>query len=172
MIIGLTGLGLCLFVLVHMLGNLLILSGPSAYNGYAHKLHEFPLFILLELGLAFFFVGHIVLSLLLQIKNRTAKGENSFRLPSEGAKQTDPRHNLLWLQGGILLLFLIFHLASFKFGPYYETTLKGEAVRDIYRLAVENFKKPVYCARLQPGPPCFVHSLIARIARQPKKPWP
>ncbi|MDE0092176.1 MAG: succinate dehydrogenase, partial [Oligoflexia bacterium] len=59
-VIGLTGLGLSLFILIHMLGNLLILSGPSAYNKYAHKLHEFPGFILLELGLLLFFTGHIV----------------------------------------------------------------------------------------------------------------
>lgn len=54
MIVGLTGLGLCLFVLIHMLGNLLILSGPDAYNSYAHKLHEIFLLEVFELGLLIF----------------------------------------------------------------------------------------------------------------------
>ena len=72
-VVGLTGLGLCLFVLVHMLGNLLILSGPQAYNNYAYKLHEFPILIVLELGLFSFFLGHIFLSLLLAVKNKKSK---------------------------------------------------------------------------------------------------
>ena len=141
---GLTGLGLSLFVLIHMLGNLFILSGPSAYNEYAHKLHEFPALILLELGLLLFFAGHIALSLLLTIKNKKARGGASYHLSAEGDKKTKLAHRFLWFQGGVLLLFLVFHLWSFKFGPYYETQLNGETVRDIYKLVFESFKNPFY----------------------------
>ena len=143
-VIGLTGLGLSLFILIHMLGNLLILSGPSAYNQYAHKLHEFPGFILLELGLLFFFVGHIALSLLLLIKNKKARGETSYLFQAKGDKKTKLVHRFLWFQAGVLFLFLIFHLWSFKFGPYYETQLNGEPVRDIYKLVFKSFKSPFY----------------------------
>ena len=143
-IIGLTGLGLSLYVLIHMLGNLFILSGPSAYNEYAHKLHEFPALILLETGLLSFFVGHIVLSLLLQVRNKKARGESSYHLQAKGDKKTKLAHQFLWFQGGALLVFLIFHLLSFKFGPHYETYLNGEPVRDIYKLVLESFKKPLY----------------------------
>lgn len=143
-VVGLTGLGLCFFVLVHMLGNLLILSGPQAYNSYAHQLHEIPFFIILELGLFAFFLGHIFLSLLLAMKNRKAKGGLSYTQKTGGEKSSAPVHNLLVFQGGVLLVFLIFHLLSFKFGPYYETTFKGETVRDIYQLVLENFNKPLY----------------------------
>jgi len=142
--VGLTGLGLCVFVLIHMLGNLLILSGPSAYNNYAHKLHEFPGFVILELGLLAFFLAHILLSVMLQIRNWRARGELSYKKTSKGDKKTQLIHHFLWLQGGLLLVFLIIHLLSFKFGAYYETELNGKTVRDIYRLVVENFKKPSY----------------------------
>ena len=141
-LVGLTGLGLCLFVFIHMIGNLLILSGPEAYNSYAHKIHEFPLFILLELALLCFFLGHIVLSFLRVIQNKRAKG--IIGLPAKGIKKLSFAHKALWLQGVVLVLFLFLHLLSFKFGVYYETLLKGEKVRDIYRLAVENFQKPHY----------------------------
>ena len=142
--VGLTGLGLCLFILIHMLGNLFILSGPSAYNEYAHTLHEFPAMKIFEIGLLIFFVGHIVLSLLLQIKNKKARGKTGYQLQAEGEKKTSLTHQFLWFQGGVLLVFLIFHLWSFKFGPYYETQLNGESVRDIYRLVSESFKNPFY----------------------------
>lgn len=141
-VVGLTGLGLCLFIFVHMLGNLFILSGPEAYNAYAHGLHEIPFMILLEFGLLIFFVGHIVLSLLLSIKNRQAKGIGG--LSAKGLKKSPLVHNWLWLQGLILFLFLILHLLSFKFGTYYETQLDEKKVRDIYRLVVENFQNPFY----------------------------
>ena len=42
------------------------------------------------------------------------------------------------------MLFLGFHLWSFKFGPHYEILMEGQTVRDVYRLAVENFKNPLY----------------------------
>ena len=143
-VVGLTGLGLCLFVLIHMLGNLFILSGPTAYNKYAHSLHEIPFFILLELGLLLFFVGHILLSILLQIKNKIARGAVSYNQPAKGEKKGSLVHRFLWFQGGALLLFLAVHLLSFKFGPYYDTQIEGETVRDIYRLVVESFKRPIY----------------------------
>lgn len=143
-IVGLTGLGLCLFVLIHMIGNLFILLGPEAYNGYANKLHEFPLFIAFEIGLLIFFLGHIVLSVLLFQKNRAARGEVYYQKKPKGDKSTSFIHNLIVFQAGVLFIFLIFHLISFKFGPYYETILEGQATRDIYRLVVKNFKIPFY----------------------------
>ena len=142
--VGLSGLGLCLFLLVHMLGNLLILSGPLAYNRYAHKLHEIPLFLLAELGLLAFFAGHILLSLLLAAKNKTARGASAPQLKIKGGKRAPRRHHLLWLQGAVLLVFLGFHLWSFKFGPYYETVIDGQKARDIYRLVEKSFKNPLY----------------------------
>ena len=143
-VIGLTGLGLSLFILIHMLGNLFILSGPSAYNEYAHKLHELTGFLFFEIGLLFFFSGHIILSLLLQVKNKKARGEISYHLQAKGDKKTNLLHQFLWFQGTVLLVFLIFHLLSFKFGPYYETYLNEKPVRDIYRLVIESFKQPLY----------------------------
>ena len=54
-VMGLTGLGLSLFVLTHMLGNLLMFVGPDAYNMYGHKLTSNPAIYLAEAGLLFFF---------------------------------------------------------------------------------------------------------------------
>lgn len=143
-ITALTGLGLCLFVLVHMLGNLFILSGPEAYNRYAHSLHEFPLFTVFEIGLLLLFVGHIILGILLMLRNKKAKGKGAYKQPTGREKKTPVLHSLIGVQAGVLIVFLIFHLQAFKFGPHYETVMDGEAVRDIYKLVVESFKNPFY----------------------------
>jgi len=50
------------------------------------------------------------------------------------------------LFGSILLVFLISHLATFKYGTYYETTVGGVAMRDLHRLVTEIFKQPGYVA--------------------------
>ena len=143
MIVALTGLGLCLYVLIHMLGNLLILSGPETYNGYAHRLHQFFLLEILEIGLLIFFVGHIFLAVLVNIKNLSARPQK-YKAQAKGEKKTSLSDRVLALQGAILLVFLVLHLLTFKFGPYYETLLDGESVRDIFRLVREVFQNPLY----------------------------
>ena len=144
MIIGLSGLGLCGFLLVHMLGNLLILKGPEAYNLYAHRLSGMILIKVLEIALALFFFSHIALSVLINIRNRKAAGEPYKKPAFFSKKRSSLADRALVFQGLALFVFLIIHLLSFKFGPYYETELEGGAVRDIYRLVAETLKKPLY----------------------------
>ena len=142
-LVGLTGLGLCFFILIHMLGNLLILLGPEAYNRYAHNLHQIFLFELLEAGLLLMFAGHIVLALLVNIKNLSARGQ-SYSVQSKGEKKTSLSDRVLMFQGIVLLVFLVLHLLTFKFGPHYEILQGGELVRDIHRLVREVFKNIFY----------------------------
>lgn len=140
--VGVTGLGLCLFVLIHMSGNLLILKGAESYNLYAKSLHDFFLMEFLEWGLLAFFLGHIFLSVLLNLKNLKSKGAYFKR--AKGEKKTSFANRILILQGLVLFVFLVFHLITFKFGAYYEAMYDGEATRDVYLLVTETFKKFPY----------------------------
>lgn len=142
-VLGFTGLGLCGFVLIHMAGNLLILAGPEAYNSYAYNLHKIKIVEVLELGLAGFFIGHILTAVIVNIKNRMAQG-GSYKKRASGEKKTFLGDRLLVFQGVVLLVFLVLHLLTFKFGVYYETIVNGNNMRDVYRLATEIFKKPIY----------------------------
>ena len=142
-LVGLTGLGLCLFVLIHVSGNMLIFAGAERYNLYAHGLHEFFLMEAFEIGLLILFVGHIVFALWLGWKNRSAR-EEKYKYPARGEKKTAFSHAVLVFQGVVLLAFLVWHLLTFKFGPYYEISHKGQTMRDIYRLVVEVFQSPLY----------------------------
>jgi len=140
-ILGLTGLGLCLFILIHMLGNLLILAGSKDYNLYAHQLHQIKIFEILEIGLAALFLIHIATSLFLNFKNQRAKAIG-YQKKSVSSKKTKLPLQFLVLQGAVLFVFLVSHLWTFKFGTYYETSIDGQVVRDIYRLVVEAFQQP------------------------------
>ena len=142
-VVGLTGLGLSLFVLVHMLGNLLIFAGADAYNRYAHGLEEFPLIFVVELGLLALFLCHIVLAVYLTFENKRARPEG-YLVEASGDKATSLIQKTMFHQGVVLLVFVVYHLITFKWGPYYETVLDGEMVRDIYRLVVEVFQQPFY----------------------------
>lgn len=144
-LIGVTGLGLSFFVLTHMLGNMLILVGPEAYNEYSHKLVSNPLIYAAEAGLLAIFVGHLIFALRLTIKNWGARDTRYAMLPN-GAKRTSWTQRSLWAQGLLILVFLILHLITFKFGHHYTATYNGVEMRDLHKLIIEVFHEPVYVA--------------------------
>ena len=61
MLMAITGLSFCLFLLAHLASNLNIYDGRDAFNGYAERLHALgPLLTLAELGLLIFTLIHPV----------------------------------------------------------------------------------------------------------------
>ena len=140
-LMGISGLGLVVFVMVHMLGNLLIFAGPETYNRYAHQLEQ-SWVLVFELGLASLFVLHIVLAFLLSVKNYFSRGM-AYALTPQGEKETLLYKRTLLAQGALILVFVILHLITFKFGTYYEVSYGGEKIRDLFRLVVEVFQQPV-----------------------------
>ena len=148
---GATGLGLTLFVLIHMLGNLSYLSSdPNAYNNYADTLLSLgPLLYLIELGLIAFFVIHIVTGINIYRRKRKARavGYAEYQSVGQPSMQTFSSRTMI-LTGVIVLVFLVIHLFSFKFGPGvsegYVVEVEGNEIRDLKRLMTENFQSPWY----------------------------
>ena len=145
-LMGITGLIWAGFVLVHMAGNMLILVGAEAYNKYAHALEETPVTLIVEALLVVSFLVHVYCAFSLTRQNRKARGEKRYMMTPNGAKATYRPAQVMAVQGSIILVFLILHLASFKYGNYYETTVHGVVMRDLHRLVVEIFKQPGYLA--------------------------
>ena len=145
---GITGLGLTLFVLVHMAGNLSYFAGNEAYNAYAHKLLSLgPLLYAAELGLLAFFIFHIVLGISIFMGKRAARKENYKRYKTVGGASKQSLSSRSMIVTGIILgVFLVLHLISFKFGAYYEAaeTIDGKPVRDLAKLLNEKFQSPLY----------------------------
>ena len=146
-VIALTGLFLFLFLVSHLAGNLLFILGPDAFNHYAHSLISNPLILVAEGGLVALFLLHIVKTIQMFAANRGARPDRYAASKWSKTKNDRSRKTLssttMILTGTITLLFVITHLVTFKFGPYYET---AEGIRDLYRLQLAIFSNPGYVA--------------------------
>ena len=143
---GITGLGLTVFVFEHMIGNLKFLFSDAGYNEYAHFLISFgPLLWIVEIGLLIFVIFHTAVGINIAIGKRRARGTDYLKYESAGApsRQTISSRSMV-VTGAILGVFLVFHLFSFKYGAYYETTVNGVVMRDLAALMREKFAHPGY----------------------------
>lgn len=146
-IIALTGLFLVIFLIAHLAGNLLFIAGPAAFNEYSHKLVSNPLVYVAELGLLVIFALHIVKTVGLVVGSYAARPQGYAKRRWAKTKNSNSRKSVssstMIVTGTIMLLFVITHLVTFKFGPYYETP---DGIRDIYRLQLAVFSNPGYVA--------------------------
>lgn len=109
-LMGITGLVLVLFVMGHMLGNLLIFLGPDAINAYAYKLHSIPdpVMTLIRLSLLLAVGVHIWMAVLLTLENKKAKPLGfKNKVKSSYASRT------MRMSGVILLSFIVFHILHY-----------------------------------------------------------
>src|SRR5438132_14429038 len=73
-VMAVTGAGLMLFVLFHLIGNLLVFAGPDALNGYAQHLKAMPgVLWVARLGLLVLFVVHVLMGIRLAVANAVAR---------------------------------------------------------------------------------------------------
>lgn len=143
---GLTGLGLTVFIIFHLLGNLLLLQSKERYNQFAHWLENLSfLFHTIELTLGLFFLIHIISGISIHLRKLTTRKIAYIQYQSAGkpSLQSFSSNSMIWT-GLILMVFLIFHLSSFKYGTYYLTTINGVEMRDLARLVIEKFQQPIY----------------------------
>ncbi len=147
---GLTGIFLMLFIIAHLAGNLTLLVGADAFNGYAEWLHRLGAIVpVMEVGLLALVLAHVVSAVAVYSDRRAARTIRYAVVASKGgaSKQTVFSRSMI-LTGAVLLVFLVLHIWQFRFGPSiaegYSTVLHGEPVRDLYRLVVETFQNPLW----------------------------
>ena len=142
-LVAVTGLALVGFLVFHLAGNLLLFIGPAAFNEHAHALISNPLIIPAELGLIAIFLLHIFTAVRHVVRGRTARPERyAVRKWAGGASRKTVGSSTMILTGLVMLVFVVLHLGTFKYGPYYTTSMPGE--RDLYTLLVEVFRNPFY----------------------------
>jgi succinate dehydrogenase / fumarate reductase cytochrome b subunit len=143
---GITGLGLTVFVLLHMAGNLVLFTSLEAYNQLAYFLNSLGIlfygFEFILLGLVIF---HVAIAIAIQFNKQQARpiNYNQFKSAGKPSKQTISSRTMIGT-GLVLLVFLVIHLLNFKFGTYYPTVIKGVEMRDLARLVIEKFHHPAY----------------------------
>ena len=147
---ALSGLGLFAFVVLHLLGNLSFLLSPEAFNSYSHKLVSLgPLLYIVELGLIGIFIFHVIFAIGVyrdNIQARSIKYDTVKNAGSPSLKTISSRTMIY--TGVIIFVFVIIHVKTFKYGPsiqdgYIFMGENGE-MRDLYRLVMEVFQKPLY----------------------------
>ncbi len=115
-LMSLTGLGLVVFLIGHLAGNLTLYADGTgeAYTAYAQKLKDLgPALWLMEIGLVALFVAHIALAFRTSRGNREARKER-YHVRANKGEATVGNSSML-LTGVIVLVFLIVHLLDFRF---------------------------------------------------------
>jgi succinate dehydrogenase / fumarate reductase cytochrome b subunit len=185
-LVALTGALLALFVLGHMIGNLLVFAGPDAINEYGHMLqsalHGGGVWIA-RAGLLAALVIHVVATVQLTRANRAARQDKYGRDVAKVASRAS--RTMIW-SGLTVLAFVVFHLLHFTVrtgfgfdGPAYQTELHGETVHNVYKMVIDGFSSaPVsafyilamalLCSHLGHG----VASIFQTLGLATHKTWP
>ncbi len=141
-LISLTGLAMCLFLVAHLAGNLLLFLGPATFNGYAHLLIANPLVPVIEISLALILLLHMYNTVLSWWSNRRTRPTPYVRRRWAGGPSRKSVASVTMIYTGIVVVvFIVLHVRTFKYGTYYEVPGGGE--RDLYRLVIEFFQNPV-----------------------------
>jgi succinate dehydrogenase / fumarate reductase cytochrome b subunit len=142
-LVALTGLAMVGFLAGHLAGNLLALVGPDIYNDYSHALISNPLLIPVEIGLIAILLMHMGTAVSVVLRGRRARPERyAVKQWAGGPSRKSLSSTSMIVTGLIVLGFLLLHLRTFKFGPWYRDPDTG--YRDLYRLLVEVFQNPAY----------------------------
>jgi succinate dehydrogenase / fumarate reductase cytochrome b subunit len=144
-LMAITGLFLCSFLLVHLIGNVALYTDPVKFNEYTRFMSSNPLIRVMEIILVVGFLAHIIDAVLLTKANKAA----------QPVKYAMDKKNSSWysrnmgLTGSIILAFLVLHLQSFwyqyKFGEVvYVLDSNGERIKDMYTIVKTAFQQSWY----------------------------
>jgi succinate dehydrogenase / fumarate reductase cytochrome b subunit len=140
-LIGITGLAVFFYLVIHVAGNLLVFLGPAFFNKYAFTLESNPLIPVIEIGLLLIFLIHVYKTVRMTLANRQARPVSYARKNYAGAPSRKSLASSTMIFSGLwLLLFVIVHVKAFRYGTEYEWPAGG---RDLYRLEMENFRNPL-----------------------------
>lgn len=143
---GITGIGLIIFIIGHLAANLSIFGADQAFNRYTLALENMGVFLyILEFILAVGFLLHAWVGFSIWWRRRKARPEGYRKYETRGApsKQTWAARSMIFT-GIVLLVFLVIHLDTFKFGATETIMIDGEPARDLKALVVEKFQSPLY----------------------------
>ena len=113
-VMAVTGLFFCLFITVHLIGNLTVYAGKESFLSYVDHLHSVEALVTLaEFGLIFFAVLHIGMGLYLFFENLMARPV-AYAVKKSAGGQTIGSWTAPYT-GALILVFVILHLVKFRF---------------------------------------------------------
>jgi succinate dehydrogenase / fumarate reductase cytochrome b subunit len=146
LLIGLTGLALFVYLVLHLAGNALIFLGRDAFNEYSHTLISNPLIVPIEIGLLLVLLLHVYKAVTMWFGNQAARPVRYQKKALAGhTSRKSLSSSTMIVTGTVVLLFIIVHVKQFKYGTFYAAA-NNPAVRDLYRTEVEVFQQPLWVA--------------------------
>ncbi len=143
-VMAITGIGLYLFLVGHVAGNLLLYVGQDAMNAYALGLRNLPYGLLwvARIGLVVLFTSHICSAIYLTLSNRAARPvayQSKKFMKASFASRTMP------MSGAIVFLFLMYHLSHYtwRIGAYTGDRVDSLGRDDVYSMVVAGFQQPL-----------------------------
>ena len=113
LLVASTGLMVCLFLVFHLINNLIIFTGPENFNQLVAALEKIkPLIRIMEILLVIIFFTHIYNSLLLTIESRRSRNDSYIKL-SRSSSTIYSR--TMFFSGSILFIFIVTHLSTIWF---------------------------------------------------------
>ena len=144
LLIGLTGLALFAYLILHLAGNAMIFLGRETFNEYSHLLISNPLIVPVEIGLLLIFLLHIYKAVAMWIGNKAARPVGYQKKEWAGhASRKSLASSTMIVSGILTLVFVLVHVKQFKFGTFY-LAAGSESVRDLYRTEIEVFRHPLW----------------------------
>jgi succinate dehydrogenase / fumarate reductase, cytochrome b subunit len=132
-----SGLCFCMFLAVHLAGNLSLYGGKGMFNSYASHLHALGvLLVVAEWGLLLLALIHILTGLTLFYQNFSARPQR-YQVKKRAGGRTLGSATMPYT-GILLLAFVVFHLINFHFVDKSQTT--------IYDIVAAAFGNPLYVA--------------------------
>jgi len=138
-LMSLTGLFLIVFLVEHLVGNLLLFEndGGKMYEAYGDFLVSNPVIRFIEIFLFLGVIGHAILGVILWIKNRKTRPikYKLFRLKDNSPLAS---RTTIWT-GSVIGIFLYIHLKSF----FIPSRFASQKVSS-YELVIQAFSNPWY----------------------------
>lgn len=137
LLIGITGLALLLYLMLHVSANVMVVFGPSVFNGIADTLEHVPLLPVIEVGLLAIFLVHVFQTIRMFLSNQQARPVGYAQKKYAGSPSRKSLASSTMIVSGLwLLVFIVIHVKAFKYGTTYEW---AEGGKDFYRLEMDNF---------------------------------
>lgn len=113
LIMSLTGIFLCTFLIVHLIGNLSLFKddGGYAFNNYAYFMTHFPPIKVVSYLLYASIIIHAVYALVLTMKNKAARPVNYAQYDGKANSTWNSRN--MGILGTVLLVFIATHMQNF-----------------------------------------------------------
>lgn len=149
-VIAATGLFLCIFLIVHLSANSLLLLPESIargiYNSYSATLRESTLIAIVGYILYLSIILHVIYAAIITFKNRKTRTQN-YAVNNKSENSSWASQNMGFL-GILVLVFIVVHMANFwsriKLGIGESVGMDQEGYIDVYQVTYDLFHNAYY----------------------------